>query len=102
MSMVAILLSTAACVFAEEPARRNANGAPVDVLCGADVIKRDNFKQLDGMRVALVTNQTGRDRDGNRLVDLLAGAKNVKLVRLLAPEHGLYGTREAIGERAPA
>src|SRR5438034_10579982 len=63
-----------------------------DVLCGADVLKRDGYKLLEGRRVALVTNQTGRDRDGNRLVDLLAAAPNVKLVKLLAPEHGLYGT----------
>src|SRR5437773_5255562 len=65
-----------------------------DVLCGADVLKRDGYKILDGRRIALVTNQTGRDRDGNRLVDLLAAAPNVKLVKLLAPEHGLYGVQD--------
>src|SRR5256886_13896371 len=65
-----------------------------DVLCGADVLKRDGYKILDGRRVALVTNQTGRDREGNRLVDLLAAAPNVKLVKLLAPEHGLYGVQD--------
>src|SRR5436190_1419627 len=65
-----------------------------DVLCGADVLKRDGYKILDGRRVALVTNQTGRDREGNRLVDLLAAAPNVKLVKLLAPEHGMYGVQD--------
>src|SRR5438477_12195794 len=64
------------------------------VLCGTDVLKRDGFKQLQGCRVALVTNQTGRDRDGNRLVDLLFNAPGVKLVKLLAPEHGLYGVKD--------
>ena len=66
-----------------------ARGA--DVLCGIDVLKRDGFKQLNGRKVALVTNHTGRDRDGNRVVDLLHEAKNVQLVRLFSPEHGLYG-----------
>jgi uncharacterized protein YbbC (DUF1343 family) len=65
-----------------------------EVLCGADVLKRDGYKQLEGKRIALVTNQTGRDREGNRLPDLLAAAPNVKVVRLLAPEHGLYGTQD--------
>jgi uncharacterized protein YbbC (DUF1343 family) len=64
------------------------------VLCGTDVLKRDNFKQLQGCRVALVTNQTGRDREGNRLIDLLFNAPGVKLVKLLAPEHGLYGVKD--------
>ena len=62
-----------------------------DVLCGIDVLKRDNFKQLDGRKVAIVTNHTGRDREGNRVVDLLHGAKHLSVVRLFSPEHGLYG-----------
>ena len=45
-----------------------------------DVLKRDGYKQLQGKRVALVTNQTGRDREGNRLPDLLFAAPDVKLV----------------------
>jgi uncharacterized protein YbbC (DUF1343 family) len=62
-----------------------------EVLCGIDVLRRDGFKQLAGRKVALVTNHTGRDREGNRIVDLLHGAKNAELVRLFSPEHGLYG-----------
>lgn len=61
------------------------------VLAGIDVLKADGFKALDGRRVALVTNHTGLDRDGNRTVDLLAAAKGVKLVKLFSPEHGLFG-----------
>ena len=67
----------------------NVRGA--DVLCGIDVLKRDAFKQLAGRKLALITNHTGRDREGNRIVDLLHEAKNVELVRLFSPEHGLYG-----------
>src|SRR5688500_10014362 len=93
--MLIILLCTAVCGFAADAARRPAKGAPTDVLPGADVLKRDGFKILQGRRVALVTNQTGRDREGNRLHEMLAAAPDVKLVRLLAPEHGLYGTEDA-------
>src|SRR4051812_34211798 len=65
-----------------------------DVMTGADVLKRDNYKILEGQRIALVTNQTGRDRDGTPLPQLLFDAKNIKLVKFLAPEHGLYGTQD--------
>lgn len=84
-----------------EPARRSgreerpaaqSSGAPADVLCGIDVLKRDGFKALAGRKVALITNHTGRDRDGNRTVDLLLKAPGVQLVKLFSPEHGLYGT----------
>ena len=62
-----------------------------DVLCGIDVLKRDNFAPLRGKRIAIITNQTGRDRDGNRTVDLLLAAPDVKVAHLFSPEHGLYG-----------
>ena len=61
------------------------------VLPGIDVLKRDGFTHLKGRKVALVTNHSGRDREGNRTVDLLAAAPGVTLVRLFSPEHGLFG-----------
>ena len=63
----------------------------VPVLCGIDVLEQQNFAPLADKRVALVTNHTGVDAAGNRTIDLLAGAKNVHLTKLLSPEHGLYG-----------
>jgi uncharacterized protein YbbC (DUF1343 family)/CubicO group peptidase (beta-lactamase class C family) len=61
------------------------------VLNGIDVLERDGFKQLNGMRVGLVTNQTGRDRSGRSTIDILSKAPNVKLVALFSPEHGIRG-----------
>ena len=65
------------------------------VMNGIDVLARDSFKQLEGRRVALITNHTGRDRAGRSTIDVLAGAKNLKLVALISPEHGLRGTEDA-------
>jgi uncharacterized protein YbbC (DUF1343 family)/CubicO group peptidase (beta-lactamase class C family) len=62
-----------------------------DVLNGIDVLKRDGFRQLAGLRVGLVTNHTGRDRRGRQTIDVLREAANVKLVALFAPEHGIRG-----------
>ena len=66
---------------------------PLDaqVLTGIDILERDGFKQLSGMRVGLVTNHTGRNRAGRSTIDVLHKAPGVKLVALFAPEHGIRG-----------
>ena len=70
-----------------------ATTAPLDaeVLNGIDVLERDGFRQLAGLRIGLVTNHTGRDRRGRQTIDVLREAANVKLVALFAPEHGIRG-----------
>lgn len=71
-------------------------GAPTNaqVLTGIDVLERDGFKQLSGLRVGLVTNHTGRDRRGQQTIDVLYKAAGVKLVALFSPEHGIRGTAD--------
>ena len=71
----------------------SATAAPFDaqVLTGIDVLERDGFKQLKGMRIGLVTNQTGRDRLGRSTIDVLFKAPDVKLTALFSPEHGIRG-----------
>jgi uncharacterized protein YbbC (DUF1343 family)/CubicO group peptidase (beta-lactamase class C family) len=65
--------------------------ADAQVLTGVDVLERDGFKQLAGLRIGLVTNQTGRDRAGRSTIDILFKAPGVKLVALFSPEHGIRG-----------
>lgn len=60
-------------------------------LNGIDVLKRDGFALLKGKRIGLITNHTGRDRDGNSAIDLLFKAPDVNLVALFSPEHGIRG-----------
>src|SRR4029077_16818177 len=62
-----------------------------DVLTGIDVLKRDNFRQLAGRKIGLITNHTGRSREGETTVKLLHEAKNVQLAALFSPEHGFEG-----------
>ncbi|HYK19999.1 MAG TPA: exo-beta-N-acetylmuramidase NamZ domain-containing protein, partial [Pyrinomonadaceae bacterium] len=66
-------------------------GISAKVLTGIDVLERDNFKPLAGMRLGLVTNHTGRDREGRLTIDVLNKAPGVKLVALFSPEHGIRG-----------
>ena len=56
-------------------------------------------RRCTGKRVGLVTNHTGRARDGATTIDLLYGAKDVKLVALFSPEHGIRGIARRQGRR---
>ena len=71
--------------------RLEGSGVSARVLTGIDVLERDNFKQLAGMRIGLVTNHTGRNREGRQTIDVLNKASNLKLVALFSPEHGIRG-----------
>lgn len=61
------------------------------VLTGIDVLQRDQFAQLKGQRVGLITNHTGINREWISTVQLLSEAKGVQLVALFSPEHGFEG-----------
>jgi uncharacterized protein YbbC (DUF1343 family) len=65
------------------------------VLSGIDVLRAQEFAPLKGRRVGLVTNHTGRARDGATTIDLLHRAKGVTLVALFSPEHGIRGILDA-------
>ncbi len=60
-------------------------------LNGIDVLKRDDFRQLRGRKIGLITNHTGIDRERNPTIDLLHAAPDVKLAALFSPEHGIRG-----------
>jgi len=78
-----------------------AQGAPPGraatepVQTGLDVLRTNGFAPLRGKHVGLVTNHTGRARDGSTAIDLLVSAKDVKLVALFSPEHGIRGALDA-------
>lgn len=56
---------------------------------GIDVLISQEFKPLQGKRVGLITNPTGVTSDLRSTADVLFAAKNVKLVALYGPEHGI-------------
>ena len=70
------------------PASRDAHPP---VMNGIDILERDKFKQLAGLKLGLVTNHTGRNLAGKQTIDILKEAPNVQLVSLFAPEHGIRG-----------
>jgi uncharacterized protein YbbC (DUF1343 family)/CubicO group peptidase (beta-lactamase class C family) len=70
------------------------------VLNGIDVLVRRKFADLKGLRIGLITNQTGIDAQRRSTIDLLAAAPDVKLKKLFSPEHGIRGEldQEKIGD----
>ncbi|HEV3162703.1 MAG TPA: exo-beta-N-acetylmuramidase NamZ domain-containing protein, partial [Isosphaeraceae bacterium] len=99
-SEVATLVAAA---ILDAPSRPLPNGAPAPesvppiepVACGIDVLIKQSFEGLQSKRVALVTNHTGRTRDGKPTIDVLYKAPGVKLVALFSPEHGIRGAVDA-------
>ena len=62
---------------------------------GIDVLIEEGFRPLVGKRVGLITNPTGITSDMRPTIDVLYDAKEVNLVALLAPEHGIRGDEYA-------
>lgn len=78
-------------------------GAAGEALNGIDVLERDAFRPLRGLRVGLITNHTGRDRAGRMTMDLLKSAPGVDLRALFSPEHGIRGqVDEKVGNSVDA
>lgn len=67
----------------------------ITIKTGIEVLKEQKFKSLEGKRVGLITNPTGVDDKMKSTADILHEAKNVELVALFAPEHGVRGDAHA-------
>ncbi len=72
---------------------RAENEVPT-VLNGIDVLKREHFAALKGLRIGLITNHTGIDNERRPTIDILHEAKEVNLVKLFSPEHGIRGEQD--------
>jgi uncharacterized protein YbbC (DUF1343 family) len=93
MRILSALLLLAACAPVQTPAPAATTSAVV--LPGIDVFIANVPPALRGKRVALITNQSGISRSGQSDIDLIAANKDLKLVALMAAEHGIRGTAAA-------
>lgn len=69
---------------------------------GLDRLDSGFHEGLAGKRIALLCNHTAVDRWGRHAVEVLRRIEGLEIVRLLAPEHGLWGTHqdmEAVEDR---
>lgn len=89
-SVVLFVFSVAACGAAAQQASR--------VRPGIEVLLSDSLHLISGLRIGLLTNQTGVDRHGVADLDRLLKA-GAQVTAIFAPEHGYRGTldRAVIG-----
>jgi uncharacterized protein YbbC (DUF1343 family) len=93
-ALALLLLASCARTPASESSntRDSATGAArAAVLPGIEVFLADVPPNLRGKRVGLITNHSAIDRQGTLDIDLIARHPQLKLVALLAPEHGIRG-----------
>jgi uncharacterized protein YbbC (DUF1343 family) len=90
VALAAAVLWVPGLIAAQE--RDSSPGSSISpVLTGIDVLQRDGFRPLEGRKVGVITNHTGRNADGVSTVTLLHEAPNVDLVAIFSPEHGYEG-----------
>ena len=99
-TLLPALVLLAAC--AQTPAREPAPAAGTTTVDSAAAVRpgietflADLPPALRGKRVGLITNHTGIDRARTPDIDLIARHPDLRLVALLAPEHGIRGDVEA-------
>ena len=59
------------------------------------MLRDKNYDILKGKRVGLVTNPTGVDSKLKSTIDILFESKEVNLIALYGPEHGVRGNYSA-------
>jgi uncharacterized protein YbbC (DUF1343 family) len=68
--------------------------ARAEVKTGLDVLEAEGFARLKDKKVGLLVNHTARTRAGAWLPELLVDRKDLKLVTIFTPEHGLEGKKD--------
>jgi uncharacterized protein YbbC (DUF1343 family) len=91
------LLLVAACTHREPSnaaatVEANRSASSTIVRPGIEVFMADLPARLRGKRVGLITNASAVDRARTPVIDLVARHPDLKLVALLAAEHGIRGT----------
>jgi uncharacterized protein YbbC (DUF1343 family) len=90
-ALVPALLLLVSCM----PSSASTSQSDATVRPGIEVFLADVPQALRGKRVALITNNSGIDRAKRSDIDLVAQSKDLKLVALLAAEHGIRGDADA-------
>ncbi len=75
-------------------AQRTGALKTIPVRNGIDALARQKFAPLTGLRVGLITNHTGHDRERNPTNDLLKNAPDGQLKVFFSPENGQRGAPE--------
>ena len=78
--------------------RGSVNDDPQSVILGLDVLFDEKINLIKNKNIALVTNQSGVDKEGRSNYLKFLEYENVNLKVIFSPEHGLFG-EAAAGEK---
>jgi uncharacterized protein YbbC (DUF1343 family) len=99
MKVLRVLLLSIGCthlLMAQPSSSSQArSAAAATVQPGIEMFMANPPAVVRGKRVGLITNQSAIDRSRKADIDLIAASKDMKLVALFAPEHGIRGTAPA-------
>jgi len=70
---------------------------PADFKLGNEVLIEEKLDLLRNKNTAIITNQTGILSDGRHVVDVLLD-KDVRIVKIFTPEHGIRGDEKYTGK----
>jgi uncharacterized protein YbbC (DUF1343 family) len=90
--LLAAALTITLTLFTPPPDAHAQSGAGAAVRPGIEEFLANVPEALRGKRVGLITNHSAIDRQRVPDIDLISGHKQLKLVALLAAEHGIRGT----------
>jgi len=70
---------------------KNPGAVNPDMKTGLEVLLDSKLSSLYGKNIALVTNHSGIDRNGNSNISLLMKNSSINSVKIFTPEHGFTG-----------
>lgn len=85
-ALIAIILLN----FNDTPIKAKTKRDANFLKLGIDVIVESSFNQIKGKKVALLTNNAGRDSKGRLTAELFSKSREFQLVSIFTPEHGFY------------
>ena len=78
-------------------------GRKPSVVVGLDVLRDDDFAPLAGKKIGLLTHRAATAKTGETALTVLKSAKDVTVVTLFSPEHGMDGDKNGrVGDRRDA
>src|SRR4051812_41420581 len=95
MTRMLACLALSLLILIPSAASAQPGGKSPRVKFGVDVLRDEGFKSLAGKRVGLIASPASVDEHLAPTSEVLRDSKDVKLVALFGPEHGIYGDEYA-------
>ena len=73
----------------------SSSAETISLKLGNELLMSRYHYLIEGKKVGLITNQSGVDRHGKSLIDILSADKTTTLAALYGPEHGIDGLAAA-------